>query len=81
MRGRNSDYIEAEKYLALCRMGKMRAVKEHDGWGARIICVSNSGKTSKVIKSKYAYMFEAFMLEYGNRDGLFEGCDQTAEVK
>ena len=79
--GRPSSLIEALDCLALCEMGKMRAVKEHTSDGPIIVCISVSGLVRKKIHPKYAYILERFMALHGNRDGLFDGCDQTAVVK
>jgi len=79
--GRTSDFIEAEHYLALCRMGKMRVIKEHGPYGPQIICINESGSVIVAISHKLAYLFEPFLAEHGNGDGLFEGEHQTAEVK
>ena len=79
--GHRSGLLEAEDYLLMCMTGKMHVVKEHSSNGSYIFCISKSGRFSKKISPKYAYMFELFLNEHGNRDGLFDGCDQTAVVE
>lgn len=77
---RNSNFLEAEDLLRLCRMGKMRVIKEHTPNGPIVICVSKSGAITSKVPRDYIYMFEPFWSEYGNRDGFFGDQQTTALV-
>ena len=67
--------------LALCRMGKVRVIKEYDRDEVVLSVVSASGSMIGVVGERYKYLFENEIVERGSGDGLLEGCSQTTRVE
>ena len=74
------DRHSAESLLALVKMGKARVVKEHTDCGPEYACFSSSGTPIGVIGARWAYLFEAALIQQGAGDGLFEGHSQTVRA-
>jgi hypothetical protein len=70
----------AKRALELYQQGKAHVVKTHHSNGQRpeISVIAKSHGYSAKVAAKHVHLFEKFLAEHGNGDGLLPECPQTS---
>ena len=69
---------DADKWLEMCEIGKMRIIIEFADGQKIMSIVNNDGIPQAIVGERHKFMFEQFVSSKGNGDGLFDGIHQTA---